>query len=128
MHARICELENGSAELRQQLAAGAKREEVASVEQREAADEQAEHKLRPSCAPVLCTDSAAEPSMLGGAASHARSEIEMVPGVDVAVRSYATILHLPMSDVESIKRPEGRGAVRSAKPTCCRCGGCDHSH
>ena len=56
MHARICELENGSVEIQQRQAAGTERQEVPSVGKREAANGREEQGLKNNGAPVQYTD------------------------------------------------------------------------
>ena len=57
-----------------------------------------------------------------------QSETERVFREDVAVRSYAATLHLPMALTKGDNMRKRRGNVRSVKSTCSRCGGCGHFH
>ena len=129
--ARISELEKEGDELRWQLATGTKRQEGASVVQREAADGRAEQERSTNGALVQCTDGAtavAKTIRPDSAVPPVQSKTNMVLGVDVAVRSCAATLHLPTTGPKRDKSKKRRGAVESTKWTCMRCGGCDHLH
>ena len=106
MEARICELENGSDERQQLLAAGAERHDAESIEQREAASVRADKASKLIDAPLQCADgdtAVVEISELDRAGPTVQSGTEMVPGVGVAVRSYAATLRLPAIIMERDK-------------------------
>ena len=87
MGARISELEKERDELCRRLSAGTKRQEVACVVQREAADEQSEQEWSTSGALVQCTDGATvlvKTIRSDGAVPPVQSETDTVLGVDIA--------------------------------------------